>query len=99
MSLQRGFDSARPTCGAIEFESPSVVHSTLESQMLLLAVWMSRMKGGNGQIAEDAVLRAASMERSSFLPDDEEFHKSILLVLSDGNGNVVGTIRNCPAAK
>ena len=82
----------------MEFAIPSVVHSTLESQMPL-AVWMSRMKGGNGQIAEDAVLRAASMERSSFLPDDEEFHKSILLVLSNGNGNVVGAIQNCPAAK
>ena len=60
--------------------SLSVVRPTLESQMLL-AVWMSQKKGGNGQIAEDVVLRAASMERSSFLPDDEEFHKSILLCL------------------
>lgn len=60
---------------------------------------MNRMKGGNNQIGEGTVLRAAARERSPFLLDGQEFHKSIVLVLSDDNGITVGAILNRPAAK
>lgn len=60
---------------------------------------MGRMKVGKGQIVEGTVLRAAATDRSPFLLGGQEFHKSIVLVLSDENGITVGAILNRPAAK
>lgn len=60
---------------------------------------MKRMKGEGGQIREGTLLRASPTDRSPFLLDGQEFHKSIVLVLTDEKGVTVGAILNRPAAK
>lgn len=53
----------------------------------------------NEEIFVGSVVRASPAERSPFLLDGQEFHKSIVLVLSDENGITVGAILNRPASK
>ena len=45
------------------------------------------------------LVRAAPIERSPFLLDDQELHKSVILILSDDERLTVGAILNRPAAK
>ena len=67
-----------------------------------LGRFMDRMRGPGGRSEEvyvGSVVRASPAERSPFLLDGQEFHKSIVLVLSDENGISVGAILNRPASK
>jgi putative AlgH/UPF0301 family transcriptional regulator len=50
-------------------------------------------------ITAGTVVRASSMERSPFLLDCQELHKSIVLILSDDENLTVGVILNRPGAK
>jgi putative AlgH/UPF0301 family transcriptional regulator len=45
------------------------------------------------------IVRASSMDRSPFLLDKQEFHKSIVLIMSDDEDLTVGVILNRPGAK
>lgn len=63
--------------------------------------FMDRMRGPerSEDVFVGSVVRASPAERSPFLLDGQEFHKSIVLVLSDENGITVGAILNRPASK
>ena len=50
-------------------------------------------------ISAGTVVRASSMDRSPFLLDCQELHKSIVLILSDDENLTVGVILNRPGAK
>ncbi|CAB9504624.1 UPF0301 protein [Seminavis robusta] len=62
---------------------------------------MNRMtsRGGGDQVQEGSVLRASPADRSPFLLQGQEYHKSVVLVLSEENGITVGAILNRPASK
>jgi putative AlgH/UPF0301 family transcriptional regulator len=50
-------------------------------------------------VQEGSVVRASPADRSPFLLEGQEFHKSIVLILSDEKGITVGAILNRPASK
>ena len=50
-------------------------------------------------ITAGTVVRASPMERSPFLLESQEFHKSIVLIVSDDENLTVGVILNRPGAK
>uniref|UniRef100_A0A7S4JZ62 Uncharacterized protein n=2 Tax=Odontella aurita TaxID=265563 RepID=A0A7S4JZ62_9STRA len=54
---------------------------------------------GGGVVTEGALLRAGSMDRSPFLLSNQEYHKSVVLVISDDEYLTVGVLLNRPAAK
>lgn len=60
-------------------------------------------EGGNGMIntpvTEGTLVRAANVERSPFLLSKQEYHKSIVLCISDDEHLTVGVLLNRPAAK
>jgi len=51
------------------------------------------------EVTEGTIVRASSADRSPFLLDDQELHKSLILVISDDENLSVGVILNRPAAK
>ena len=51
------------------------------------------------EIAAGCIVRASSAQRSPFLLDDQELHKSLILIISDDDNLTVGVILNRPAAK
>ena len=63
--------------------------------------FIEKMKGGTRStpVVDGTVVRASSADRSPFLLDGQEFHKSVVLVLSEDNGITVGAILNRPASK
>jgi len=50
-------------------------------------------------IIEGALVRASSADRSPFLLDNQEFHKSVVLVLLDDDSGSIGVILNRPSSK
>jgi putative AlgH/UPF0301 family transcriptional regulator len=69
----------------------------------LFGRFMNRMGGPRpneaDQVKEGSVVRASPADRSPFLLEGQEFHKSIVLILSDEKGISVGAILNRPASK
>jgi putative AlgH/UPF0301 family transcriptional regulator len=59
---------------------------------------MGRAKSSK-RVAEGDLVRASSADRSPFLLDGQEFHKSVVLILNDDEGITVGVILNRPASK
>lgn len=55
--------------------------------------------GIGDQVAEGTLVRASSADRSPFLLDDQEMHKSLILIINDDENISVGAILNRPAAK
>jgi putative AlgH/UPF0301 family transcriptional regulator len=51
------------------------------------------------EVVEGSLVRASSADRSPFLLDDQEFHKSVILIIKDDESVSVGLILNRPAAK
>jgi putative AlgH/UPF0301 family transcriptional regulator len=50
-------------------------------------------------VTEGTIVRASSVDRSPFLLDGQELHKSLVLVISDDENLTVGVILNRPGAK
>jgi len=50
-------------------------------------------------MAEGTIVRASSADRSPFLLEDQELHRSVVLIISDDENISVGVILNRPAAK
>ena len=50
-------------------------------------------------VAEGAILRASSADRSPFLLDYQEFHKSVVLVIGESDSITLGVILNRPVAQ
>jgi putative AlgH/UPF0301 family transcriptional regulator len=50
-------------------------------------------------VTEGTLLRASPADRSPFLLQDQALHKSIVLIISEGENTSVGVILNRPAAK
>lgn len=55
--------------------------------------------GISSEIGVGSLVRASSADRSPFLLDDQELHKSVVLVISDDEKLSIGVILNRPAAK
>lgn len=55
--------------------------------------------GLGDEVAEGSIVRASSADRSPFLLNDQELHKSVILIISDDASLSVGIILNRPAAK
>jgi putative AlgH/UPF0301 family transcriptional regulator len=51
------------------------------------------------EVTPGCLVRAAPTERSPFLLQDQELHKSVVLILSDDEHTTVGAILNRPASK
>ena len=66
-----------------------------------LKKFVSRVKGAvkRQHVSEGMLVRASSADRSPFLLEGQEFHKSVVLVLNDDDGITVGAILNRPASK
>ena len=61
---------------------------------------MSRLKNReNAPKMEGILLRASSVDRSPFLLEGQELHKSIVLIISDGESASVGVVLNRPSSK
>lgn len=52
-----------------------------------------------GSVGVGSVLRASSADRSPFLLEDQEFHKSIILLIAEDDNTSVGLILNEPSSK
>jgi putative AlgH/UPF0301 family transcriptional regulator len=50
-------------------------------------------------IKEGSLVRASSADRSPFLLDDQQLHKSVILIISDTEALTVGAILNRPATR
>jgi putative AlgH/UPF0301 family transcriptional regulator len=55
--------------------------------------------GREQALTTGTLVRASPIDRSPFLLDDQELHKSLVLILSDDDNASVGAILNRPAAK
>jgi putative AlgH/UPF0301 family transcriptional regulator len=63
-----------------------------------LAERVSALSRGE-DVRAGTIVRASSVDRSPFLLDKQEFHKSIVLIISDDENLTVGVILNRPGAK
>jgi Putative transcriptional regulator len=53
----------------------------------------------SGRVGVGSLLRTSSMDRSPFLLEDQEFHKSIVLIIADDGNASVGLILNKPSSR
>lgn len=60
---------------------------------------MARRSAVNGKVGVGSLLRASSAERSPYLLKDQEFHKSIVLMIAEDENASVGLILNQPSSK
>lgn len=51
------------------------------------------------EVGEGSLVRASSADRSPFLLEDQEFHKSVILIISEQDSFSVGVMLNRPASK
>jgi putative AlgH/UPF0301 family transcriptional regulator len=83
-------------------QSPDGVASTQELLKAdLVEQLLNRVSAASRgeDITVGSLVRASSADRSPFLLDDQEFHKSVVLLISDDENISVGVILNRPAAK
>ncbi|KAI2500555.1 putative ACR [Fragilaria crotonensis] len=85
--------------GMIQKAPPLGVSSFMVSDSIDDFLESMSSTGLGDEISAGCVVRASSAKRSPFLLDDQELHKSIILVISDDEDLTVGAILNRPAAK
>lgn len=85
--------------GMIQKASPPGVPSFMVSDSIDDFLESMASTGLGDEVSAGCVVRASSAKRSPFLLDDQELHKSIILVISDDEDLTVGAILNRPAAK
>jgi hypothetical protein len=65
----------------------------------LVETMLRRLESRSAPPLEGVLVRASSAERSPFLLENQEFHKSVVLVLKDAETATVGVILNRPSAQ
>jgi putative AlgH/UPF0301 family transcriptional regulator len=84
LSTEAGGGAGKSTRDPDEFDtSPELIEQIL-----------SRLESRSEPPMEGALIRASSLDRSPFLLEDQQFHKSVVLVLKDEEKATVGVVLN-----
>mmetsp|Transcript_45024 Transcript_45024/g.109432 ORF Transcript_45024/g.109432 Transcript_45024/m.109432 type:complete len:553 (-) Transcript_45024:1508-3166(-) len=65
----------------------------------LVETMLKLLGSRSGPPLEGCLVRASSAERSPFLLENQEFHKSVVLILKDEDAATVGVVLNRPSAQ
>jgi putative AlgH/UPF0301 family transcriptional regulator len=65
----------------------------------LVQKMLSRLEGRSSPPLEGTLVRASAADRSPFLLENQEFHKSVVLILKEEEAGTVGVILNRPSAQ